>query len=220
MSDENDKPIHRYEGKHLDVLWDGRLCIHVGECGRSADDLFTAGRKPWCQPDLVETTNATQVCERCPTGALTYERKDAGPAEAPSAVNTVVVSSRGPLYVKGELRIAGAAADMPGVQFRAALCRCGESKNKPFCDNSHEAAGFKDYGAVGRAGDGAPAEGGPLDIKGAPNGPLMVSGNFSIIAGSGRVAWRGTKAALCRCGASKNKPFCDGTHKAVGFTAE
>lgn len=54
----------------------------------------------------------------------------------------------------------------------------------------------------------------------APNGPLLLEGNLTIIAASGRAAWQGTKCALCRCGASKNKPFCDGAHKAAGFEAD
>ena len=54
-------------------------------------------------------------------------------------------------------------------------------------------------------------------IKPLIDGPLLMQGNLTIRAGSGRVAWEGTKAALCRCGASKNKPFCDGSHKEAGF---
>ena len=211
--------IHKYEGDNADVSWDRRLCIHVGECGRASGDLFVGGRDPWCQPSLVQIGDVTEVCERCPTGALTYERKDGGPAQTAAPKNTVVVANDGPLYVDGELLVDGAADDMVGTQFRAALCRCGKSSNKPFCDNSHQ-DGFRDAGAVGAQGDGAPGEGGPLKIGRAPNGPLLLSGNFSIVSGSGRIAWTGTKAALCRCGKSKNKPFCDGAHKAAGFEAE
>ena len=122
----------------------------------------------------------------------------------------------GPLYVRGDLAIDGALQNAPGLAFRAALCRCGESKNKPFCDNSHEAAGFKDYGAVGDAGPGLDERGGKLQIAPLQDGPLIVKGNVTISSGSGRAAWRGKQVALCRCGASKNKPFCDGTHKEVG----
>jgi CDGSH-type Zn-finger protein len=106
---------------------------------------------------------------------------------------------------------------MPGVRYRAALCRCGRSSNKPFCDNSHLEAGFQDYGSVGEGGPGLAAIGGPLTVKPLTDGPLLVNGNLTIHAGSGRVAWQGAQVALCRCGASKNKPFCDGSHKAAGF---
>lgn len=217
MSDEK---VYDYPGAQADVRWDGRLCIHVGECGRANNDLFVGGRKPWCQPDCVSPDDVAEVVSRCPTGALTYTRKDGGPEESAPSENVVSVMYNGPLYVRGDLQIDGASDDMAGVRFRAALCRCGESKNKPFCDNSHEEAGFRDYGAVGDSGEGFDAPGGRLKVGRAPNGPLLLSGNFIIRAASGREAWAGTKAALCRCGQSKNKPFCDGTHKEAGFQAE
>ena len=126
----------------------------------------------------------------------------------------------GPLFVRGELEIEGVSEDMEGVRFRAALCRCGLSENKPFCDNSHENGGFKAYGAVGESGDGLESTGGPLKVTQVPHGPLLLNGNFTIRASSGRLAWSGTRAALCRCGHSDNKPFCDGSHKKAGFKAE
>jgi CDGSH-type Zn-finger protein len=132
----------------------------------------------------------------------------------------VVVSYKGPYFVRGALQIDGAAADMPGVAFRAALCRCGASNNKPFCDNSHETAGFDDYGAVGESTEGGNLPVGGLSIKRAKDGPLLLNGPVTIVTSSGRAAWRGDKAALCRCGASNNKPFCDGSHKAAGFRAD
>jgi len=106
------------------------------------------------------------------------------------------------------------------VRYRAALCRCGDSKNKPFCDNTHEKEGFRDRGALGDTGPGFESAGGRLEIKRLPNGPLIVSGNFSIVTAAGRTGWRGTKAALCRCGKSETKPFCDGSHAPAGFKAD
>lgn len=216
----SEKKVVTYPGAKSDVRWDGRLCIHVGECGRADNELFVGGRQPWCQPDLVSPHEVVDVVKRCPSGALSYDCKDGGDAETAEAENTVIVIYNGPLYVRGNLDVDGAAEDMPGVRFRAALCRCGQSKNKPFCDNSHEAAGFKDYGAVGENGEALDAQGGTLKVGRAPNGPLLLSGNFTIVAASGRKAWTGKKAALCRCGQSKNKPFCDGAHKAAGFQAD
>ena len=207
----------QYDGERTDVRWDGKLCIHVGECGRAKGDLFVGGRKPWCEPDLVTDKEVAEVVERCPTGALTCHGKDGSLRETPSAENTIHVAHNGPLFAKGDLDIDGAPAGAPGLAFRAALCRCGHSKNKPFCDNSHTGAEFKDSGAVGEIGPGLEETGGKLTVSPLTDGPLLVKGNASITAGSGRVAWQGTQVALCRCGASDNKPFCDGSHKKVGF---
>ena len=212
----SEKKVFDYPGAEIDVQWDGRLCIHVGECGGAKGELFVAGRDPWCVPDTSLKTEVREIVERCPSGALTYCDKDGTPEQAPTE-NTVAVVYNGPLYLTGDLTIEGAPADMPGVRFRAALCRCGQSRNKPFCDNSHLQAGFQDFGAVGEKGPGLPARGGVLTVKPLPDGPLLVNGNLTIRAGTGRVAWQGTTVALCRCGASKNKPFCDGSHREVGF---
>ncbi len=205
-----------FAGQEIDVHFDGRLCIHVSECGNSKGELFVGDREPWCAPDLVSKAEVREIIERCPTGALTYTDK-AGVPESPAPTNSLKIANDGPLYLTGDLLIEGAGEDMPGVQFRAALCRCGASKNKPFCDNSHIEANFRDPGAVGDRGPGLTATGGKLKVEMRPDGPLALTGNLSIHAGSGRLAWEGEKAFLCRCGASKNKPFCDGTHKKIGF---
>ena len=104
-----------------------------------------------------------------------------------------------------------------------ALCRCGQSANKPFCDGSHRSAGFADPGVIqgGRLvpGKGDAAEDEAVTIVCKANGPLLVRGPLTVVAADGgRV--RGTKGALCRCGESAIKPFCDGSHRAAGFAAE
>lgn len=141
MADEQN--IHEYPGTDIDVSWDKRLCIHVGECGRSEGELFVGGRNPWCDPNVAGSADSVaEVVHRCPTGALTYIRKDRDAPELAPSRNQVVVANDGPLYFTGDLSIDGAAEDQRGVRFRAALCRCGASKNKPFCDGGHKSAGF------------------------------------------------------------------------------
>jgi len=212
----SEKQVYEFPGGEIDVQWDGRLCIHIGECGNAKGELFEGGRDPWCVPDKTSRSKVREIVERCPSGALTYLDKG-GPEETAPAENTVMVVYNGPLYASGDLEIAGVSQDMPGVSFRAALCRCGKSDNKPFCDNNHLKAGFEDYGSVGDKGPGLSAIGGKLTVQPLPDGPLLIKGNLTIRAGSGRVAWQGAQAALCRCGASTNKPFCDGSHKQAGF---
>lgn len=109
----------------------------------------------------------------------------------------------------------------PQANPRATLCRCGQSANKPFCDGAHASAGFVATGEPA-AKDFAALEvrNGTLNVQPLPNGPLMVAGNLEVVSGTGRTVDKVTKAFLCRCGQSKNKPFCDGSHKAAGFTAD
>ncbi len=198
--------IYNFSGKEIEVSWDSRLCIHIAECSQAKGELFLTGRQPWCLPDLVSKEEVRDVVQRCPSGALTYNDKD-GQQEQAVSDNSVTVAYNGPLFVTGDLEIENAPQDMPGIRFRAALCRCGLSKNKPFCDNSHEAANFRDYGAVGERSIKASAKGGKLKINPIKDGPLVLAGNVTIRAGSGQVAWQGDDTALCRCGESKNKPF-------------
>ncbi|HDH16272.1 MAG TPA: CDGSH iron-sulfur domain-containing protein, partial [Gammaproteobacteria bacterium] len=64
------------------------------------------------------------------------------------------------------------------------------------------------------------AKGGKLNIRLHQDGPLKITGNMKIMASSGRVAWQGDETALCRCGASEKKPFCDGSHRKIGFSSK
>jgi uncharacterized Fe-S cluster protein YjdI len=54
-------------------------------------------------------------------------------------------------------------------------------------------------------------------VETAPNGPLMVYGNVTIKDSKGNLTRKNNATAFCRCGASSNKPFCDGSHKRIGF---
>ena len=95
-------------------------------------------------------------------------------------------------------------------------------QDKPFCDNSHIAAQFTATSAVATTSkaEDLTNQGGNVTITPTKDGPLTVTGPMEVIAGSGRRIQTGEKQALCRCGASKTKPFCDGSHKEIGFEAE
>ncbi|WOF22887.1 CDGSH iron-sulfur domain-containing protein [Microbacterium betulae] len=63
--------------------------------------------------------------------------------------------------------------------------------------------------------------GDPVRITACPDGPLLVRGDVDLVADDGTpIPRRRRTIALCRCGVSAIKPFCDGTHKAVGFRAD
>jgi len=213
-------PRHSYPGRAVDVTWDERLCIHHAACIRAPDDVFVKERRPWVDPDAADADTVVQDVCSCPSGALHSTRRDGGPDETPDERATVGVAADGPLHLRGDLTIVGAPEDMPGVRMRATLCRCGYSNNKPFCDNRHLEHGFTDPGLIADTGPGLDETGGPITVTPMPNGPLRVEGNLTMVDGTGEERWHGTKAALCRCGHSDNKPFCDGSHKTAGFTTE
>jgi CDGSH-type Zn-finger protein len=121
-----------------------------------------------------------------------------------------------PYAVRAALDVAGDTS-----RYRATLCRCGQSKNKPYCDGAHAAHGFVASGEPATsAPDPLAVRDGALRVQPLRNGPLEIEGNLEICAGTGRTVARVTSARLCRCGHSKNKPFCDMTHASVGFEAE
>jgi CDGSH-type Zn-finger protein/uncharacterized Fe-S cluster protein YjdI len=205
-----------YEGAAVAVINRSGRCIHSRQCVLGRPDAFVPNAVgPWIRPDAVSAEEVIAVVERCPSGALGYERRDGGPAERPPGVNAVRLQQDGPLAFYGELNIAGDASS-----FRATLCRCGQSQNKPYCDNAHIAAAFSAT-AEPLAQDSEPlaTRNGPLEITPVPNGPLMIKGSLEICAGLGRTLNRVQETWLCRCGASNKKPYCDGSHKRIGFQA-
>lgn len=214
--------LHEFDSAGIRVSWSRQRCIHAAECVRGLPAVFKPGDKPWVTPDRAAADRVAEVVMRCPTGALHFERKDGGPAEPVPGSNTVEPSSDGPLYLRGELEILRAAGTLLLRDTRVALCRCGQSRNKPFCDNSHREADFADPGDVFEGGvkPGAGFPGaGPLRVTVSADGPLLVDGPLTVRSADGRVALAGGRAALCRCGHSRNKPFCDSSHAAAGFKA-
>lgn len=207
----------RYEGREITVINRSERCIHARYCVLTATDVFVPNADgAWIKPDAVTAEKAISVIERCPSGALAYERRDGGEGERPPRVNSIRVLENGPLAVHADLRVSGEAEP----QFRATLCRCGHSQNKPFCDGAHNGAEFSASGEPkARASNPLKQRGGPLDVQLSPNGPLIFSGPLEICGASGRTVDRVTKTALCRCGSSASKPYCDGTHARIGFVA-
>lgn len=207
------KKVLTFEGEEITVVWDGNLCVHAEECWRADSELFELKRDPFGDPDRVDVEEADRISRRCPSGAIAWTDNSGEREEPAEAENTVTVVPSGPLYIRGDLTIKGVPDQAGNTHRRVALCRCGKSKNKPFCDKSHVEAGFDDTGAVGREGPGHDAPGGPLTITPRKDGALFLQGNVAIRAASGAIRWRGSKVSLCRCGLSKRMPFCDSSHK-------
>ncbi len=126
------KKVLRFEGKEVDVVWDGNLCIHAEECWRSDSELFELKRNPFGEPDAVSVEEVDRISKRCPSGAIAWRNKSSELKEEAESENTVTVVPGGPLYVRGDVTIEGVAEQEGNVNRRVALCRCGHSKNQQF----------------------------------------------------------------------------------------
>jgi len=206
--------VESVTGQKMELMFETKRCIHARFCVTGAPNVFLANVKgPWLHPDAMEVERVVEVAHACPSGAIQYHRLDGVHDEPAPPVNLTAIREAGPYAFRGQLQLDGES-----IGFRATLCRCGASKNKPFCDGSHHDAGFNASGepASGKT-DMLSVRDGVLAIEPQVNGPLGVRGNLEITSGTGRVVARVTKAQLCRCGGSVNKPFCDGTHAKIGF---
>jgi CDGSH-type Zn-finger protein/uncharacterized Fe-S cluster protein YjdI len=205
------------KGRAVTIMFDGKRCIHARFCVLGAPTVFLANVPgPWIKPDADSVENVLHTIRQCPSGALSYKRHDGGPEEKPPPVNLVRMRENGPLAIHAEIDLKG-----KGILQRATLCRCGAAKTKPFCDGSHKEIKFAASGEAPPGSDMKPLakRGGKLDIEPLVDGPLSVTGNMEIVTGTGATIARMTQTILCRCGASKNKPFCDGSHVEAGFKA-
>ncbi len=209
-----------FEGKEVVISYDATRCIHAGECVRGAPAVFDPEARPWIAPDRADGEQIAQVIRRCPTGALTLRFRDGRVAEMPDALATIALAVDGPLYLRGRISYQRANEATVVEYTRVALCRCGASGNKPFCDGSHRKLPFRDAGNLTAPAKPLPAATAPRDgvrLTPTENGPLLVEGRVEFRAADGSNLIAGEKCWLCRCGNSKTKPFCDGSHKAAGF---
>jgi hypothetical protein len=110
---------------------------------RGLPAVFRPAAKPWVKVDAATADQIAEVVARCPSGALHFERLDGGAQEAAEAGTVIAPQPDGPLYVRGHIRILAADGAIVREDTRLALCRCGQSNNKPFCDGSHRTNGFK-----------------------------------------------------------------------------
>ena len=214
--------IFTYESDEIEVTWDQVKCIHAKECVHGLPGVFNIDEKPWIQPGKAAADTIAEVIHQCPSGALQYARKDDGEKEPIPETNTLTIIEDGPVYLEGNLKIKNLNAEVIAEETRAAFCRCGKSANKPFCDNSHIKAEFKagtDYNPERLLLEETDETGGELSVTVFPNAPFVVEGNYTLNASDQSVTTK-KKMSFCRCGASSNKPFCDGSHKKVGFNSE
>jgi len=215
--------IYSYENDELEVTWNLKRCIHAKECIHGLPDVFDPEKKPWIDPDKEsDSAKLVETIHRCPSGALQYHFKQKDAPETPPSSNTITVVENGPLYISGNLVVQDKDGNEILKETRLAFCRCGKSSNKPLCDNSHIDADFEsgtEFNPERLELEPQNESGGKLLIKLIENAPFVVEGNYTLKneKDSTKTAKR---MSFCRCGASSNKPFCDGSHRDIEFKTD
>jgi uncharacterized Fe-S cluster protein YjdI len=141
-STTRDSRTKEYASDEIVVEWEPRLCYHSQNCVRSLPRVFDDSRRPWIDVNAASANDIEAAVARCPSGALRTRRVGA-PATPLQPQPEVCASADGPLLVTGGIRIVDAEGKLLYEGERAALCRCGGSSNKPFCDGTHKTNGFR-----------------------------------------------------------------------------
>ena len=131
-----------YPGKDITIVYNEGVCSHFGACVNNLPHVFF-DTEPWIDPDAESAERIIEIIEKCPSGALSYKIDGKRYQELDQKL-AISISKNGPLHVVGGISFKDDMNSKPECKEHYTLCRCGGSKNKPFCDGTHLENGFKD----------------------------------------------------------------------------
>lgn len=142
--------VRKYTNGEVTVVWKPQTCIHSTICWKGLIDVFNPRERPWIKMNGAATDRIIEQVRKCPSGALSYfmnneERKqeDGDKIKSEAAhIMKIQVTANGPYLIQTECLIVHSDGKEEIKQGTIALCRCGASANKPYCDGSHKASGF------------------------------------------------------------------------------
>jgi CDGSH-type Zn-finger protein/ferredoxin len=132
-----------YYGKGIAVHDNRGICSHAGFCTGSLPSVFKLKAEPWIDPDGAEVEEIIDTVRKCPSGALSYTIDNVDFRE-PDREPMIKISRDGPYYVTGGIELKDHPIGEGASKEHYTLCRCGGSKNRPFCDGSHWSVNFRD----------------------------------------------------------------------------
>ena len=144
LSDGGNDKCDVYRGLGITIRDDRSICAHAGHCTDGLASVFKDGSEPWIDPAAADVEAIVAVVAKCPSGALSCSIEGRGEAVVEAGPPRIAIEKDGPYAVRGPVELVGATWAQGAARDRYTLCRCGASKNKPFCDGSHWDLGFKD----------------------------------------------------------------------------
>jgi len=162
-----DDPRNRqYTNGDITVFWIPSKCIHATTCFRELIEVFNPGRRPWVNMEGAPSRKIIEVVNKCPTQALIWkhnqdlteeERKTqwrvSSEEETPRSLSgaeeptSIRIMRDGPIVAEGKFTIIGSGDQELRPTTMTSFCRCGASRNMPYCDGTHRKIDFTDQSA-------------------------------------------------------------------------
>jgi uncharacterized Fe-S cluster protein YjdI len=132
----------KYSSEELTIIWKPSLCAHSKLCWKNLPEVFNPRERPWIKTGSTETKKITDQIDKCPSGALSYTHNNQKNTTMENQTK-IEIAANGPILIQGTIEIKHADGRIEVKEKSCALCRCGHSANKPFCDGSHRKFEFK-----------------------------------------------------------------------------
>ena len=139
--------LETYAGRDVTILDNRGICSHAAHCTTGRPVVWRSAIEPWIDADGAAKHEVIETIRKCPSGALSYLEQGQLHNEYHD-VAEIHVTRDGPYSVLGGIELWGVEFGEGASREHYALCRCGASRNKPFCDGSHWYAGFHDDEAL------------------------------------------------------------------------
>ncbi len=141
------KETFRYTKDDLTIIWKPNQCSHSTICWKGLVEVFNPKTRPWVNIEGSSGENIIEQVKKCPSGALSYELANpkAGNEEitASNEILNIEILKNGPILIKTECTIKNSDGKEERKTGSTALCRCGASSTKPYCDGTHNKIGFE-----------------------------------------------------------------------------
>ncbi len=133
----------KYIKDELTILWKPSKCIHAAVCVQMLPKVYNPNERPWLKQENASVTELKKQINECPSGALGYIDSTETKNDVEKPLVAAIVKENGPMLIKGTFEITGIDGNTETKSGMTAICRCGASANKPFCDGSHAKVDFK-----------------------------------------------------------------------------
>jgi CDGSH-type Zn-finger protein len=143
IADDTQNRRASYVGKRITIHDNRGICAHAGFCTDRLASVFRMKQEPWIDANGASAEEIIETVRKCPSGALSYSVDDVE-YHREAREPMVTVTDDGPYAITGGIELIGVTFGEGASKEHYTLCRCGASKNKPFCDGSHWDVGFRD----------------------------------------------------------------------------